>query len=452
MRIPRHPVAELALVTTIGFFSAVSIYPIALIESRSIKQLTGFPGNGLPEAIGIICAGLTFPFNFEFAYRNFNSLPTQWRIANPYGKTLIIGLALPVILSAGIPNCYYMIGNLFFKLIAFLVPAISAHTIITDWALRINLTRYKKTDKLYRQLSVLLLNLKFNNQFKADFNASLQSLTQSIQEAAESNQLTGLKSQIDLMNISSLIHTDLQLNYPRWGFMLSAAKFISFSVLTSLCTNKLYAELAPKAGACIFGSGFSQYFDDPNIICPNPNSTGESIGDFLGNISIGVLTPTVIFTLLSLFDVQRVSANNKYTCARTTFYAVSCIFIAFRAILAPYITIQNGDNNGDTPWLLYVSFIYLFYNFFNSAILGPITFKTIYTAINSVFKKLQHRLSNAEIEEAVPLNAGSITLEKAIGHCEKLKSLCLFQPEEVSQALDPEAYQPVAIEMSAIAT
>jgi hypothetical protein len=92
------------------------------------------------------------------------------------------------------------------------------------------------------------------------------------------------------------------------------------------------------------------------------------------------------------------------------------------------------------------STIYLFYNFFNAAILGPPTLKTTYSASVAAYKKL--RLCFSRREEMEPLHTEKISLEQTIADCEKLQQYCLFKPHDVSKKLSDEDYTPVGMELN----
>jgi hypothetical protein len=448
MRNQRHPLTELAIISTLGFLSGVSVYPIYLIGVRSVRQLSWFPETPGPEINGAICASLTFPFNFQFAYNDVNSIRNQWRIANRYGKTLIFGSALVTLATAGIANCYYMEGDLLFKLIALFVPAISARAILVDWTLSTHLaikslpknSRYKATHRLYRALNVLIYNLRFNREFQTDFEKPQQLLATEIKAACTLlTRLPGVQTQINSLFLlrnaaqNGLIITDLQHKNPRYGIWLTLIKLAIFSAFGGLAGYKMYDALAPKAGACIFGSRFEHYFDDPNIVCPITNETWESIGYGLGRVTFGILTAITIFPLLELFDFGRVSMANPYECgSRTAFYFFSLLSAICRVSIATYVQTQNSGNNDDYFGLTSVAVVFFFYNYFSMAILGPPTFKTFGKTILSVFKKLLSCC--CQTKGAEPL-LDKISYEQTITNCRTLLHHCLFTPAEVHEKL-----------------
>lgn len=414
-----QPIIQLTKLGAIGYITYGYVGPLYFIGTDTLKELMGI--EGLSQIGGAVCALFSAPFIFTFTNNDINQLGNQWFISNKKGKTLLASSFL-VFLSAGIPNAYYMRGNIADKIIAFFAAGIPARAIFTDWALRSFLAlRNRKTDRFYRLLTMLKINLLYNDQFEVTLP-----LSNAIKKAINANNYKALPQLIE--PYQGLIKIDPIIRFTRYGTVLSILKVGAGLTIGAFASKYLYSEIAPTAGACVLGSRFGHYNADDEIVCPIINESLAYIGKILGNLSIGLLAGVTAFPMLELFDFAVASSENPYNLSRGAKYLLSIVGAACRVLITAYVANQNSEDGNDTFNVTYVCIVFFLFTFFNMAVLGPVAF----TGIKNIFKDLFYPCFEPE-DAALPL----IHNDKAemLSHCQQLQYYCLFHPDQVEEKL-----------------
>ena len=457
----RHPAIELAITSSELFLIGIGVTPLYVIGYRSLEDLLNV--KGLSIINGIFCASITTCFSFNFTHKEISALPTQWKIADFPGRAFILASSLGALSATGLTNSYYMVGPSAFKVIAYLMPAIAARSIIANWMLNSGLAlastvhhdAYGKAYRANKLLTIFLNNVAYNDQVRLAITNSNEGPIKSAASTiiAVKNNTQSLKNAIDsiknLIDAKQIITTDFQVQFPRWGFILSAMQLILLGGGAGLAGYFMYYKLGPEAGACVIGSGFQHFYNGTDIICPIKSETTEQFGNQLGYATFVIQTAITYFPMVALSDIAWASWRNSYNCKRLTTYGIALILDVFRSSIAIYVEQQNSPS---LDRAIYVAIVFAFFNFLSMAIYGPPTFITIKNTITDLLKRLytcccnrsdqveQQALIANEPEEAVNIPNTLAATKYLINHC-------LFQPGNTTKNYDdtinPEAYRSV---------
>ncbi len=430
---------------SLPILAAINSIPTDEMGEASFKKIfhTNSPP-ALPILNGIICGSITFCFSYQLLQKEIYNFPRQWSLADTAGKSVITVISLFCLSISGILNSYFMIGHPIMKIIAFVVPAFSLKAIVTPWFFYTSLiVRSQYNEKIYNPaltacqlLDVLKNNLLYNTQISYDkIKNSLEKIREAPTEQ-EQRLKRYLEAVTDITSKREFVISSIARRYhsqPRKAHLLSLLSFLTFCAFSSYAIFSLFYQLAPKAGECVFSSGFQHYDVGDNIFCPHKSDLAGTIGFYLGHINnICYQNITVIFPMLQLRDIVWTAYKNKIETRIVVIGIIAVVFTLLRSFLTLYLSMKNNNFSKS----LYITLVYSCYNFLSLTIYGPQTLRTFYKQLMAIKTEITNICKRTNDHQLLPTNVDDTPVEvvgAVLATIDEMKQFCLFKPTQVPE-------------------
>lgn len=482
----------LIIITEIALI-CIGVAPVFSMAKDSVLEFSESNSIGAQLASiinGFLCAGITFAFSFQFANSEIKSIPQQWKIANTLGRVFILMTRLIGLSTTGIVNFYMFEADIPtpIKVPAYIMPGWAGSAILSSLLLNTTLTinktvkkhSYHDTYHAVQSLNILEDNLQFNDVFKRLISTNDSSVSKSVKQAqgvinnliAASEQISANRQATDMFklpnaiddlnqyideqsnkkNEKDIVITNLQRRYRDYGLYFEILKLIITGLAGGYAGFLMYRHLGPEAARHIYGSEFTCYHND--TVCSEKNSTLADIGNVLGYFTFGMQTLIVIFPFLGTINAIWASSKNTFRSKTAIYYLFALIFGLSLTSISVYMGEKNlSDHNNEEgnkekhlAQLIYLGFIFIFYNFFSIGVSCPLTFKTVIGTFIETIRTLCccTTRQETEAEESLLCNNDNIITKatKAVPH---LRWYFLYRPYKTNQKLREFLITPTTI-------
>lgn len=431
--------------TTVIFATALGNVPLFLIGKRAGIQFSGSAALG--DFNGALCAASSCCFAFLFNNSEIDAIPRQWQIANKRGKLFIVTLSALCATSAGIGNCYFMIGNVGFKVLALLLPSVAVRSIFSAWLLNLNLTtlrllrprNYQHTYNMASMLATTITNLQSNEAFATKLKTDTQMYTTAtaLIAATESSD----KLPVAFEQLQRLVNSENKdIVIP--GNFFNICKYLVLGTAGGVAGYFLFKSFAPHAGKCVYGSRLDFHPDSSgDIVCAQKSALGASIGNTLGYFAAIFQSGIIIFQLYELSNMARTGYQNPKPLKKMLFYILAGGAAVFLSSINAYIEYRNTQQDPDTVKIIYVALLMLVLQFVSIALYGQDTAVTLHnTLAKPIWGCLQRgwrRLGGASEQETTALfdSNEAVDTNTTIAAATQLQECCLFRPAKTNKIL-----------------